>query len=331
VVRCLFIVMNDVKALLTDNDGLRTVFILKFVESFSYFATSQILTLYLSEEFGYSDVEAGVAYGIYGAAISLYGLVLGKWIDSIGIKKSLMAGFFLATCGRTCLSLTGNIYLVGFVLFVILPVAGALGIPVLLIGMKRNTNEINKAFAFGLFYTIMNVGALCCGPTIDLLNWFGYGHRVVFAISGIASIFAWYISFSRFEDCTPPENKVEGSVADLFKSPNFVRFMALSLLLTNVRAIFRHLDATLPKYLIRKFGPQIPKGFIYAINPLMIILCVPVIAKKTAYLDAYGVILLGSLISSFSPFFAGVTGDIGGAALRFCSIHRRGSLESQIS
>jgi hypothetical protein len=40
------------------------VFVLKFLESYSYFALSQILVLYLHEDFGVSDVEAGVVYGM---------------------------------------------------------------------------------------------------------------------------------------------------------------------------------------------------------------------------------------------------------------------------
>lgn len=40
------------------------VFTLKFLESYSYFALSQILVLYLHEDFGVGDVEAGVVYGM---------------------------------------------------------------------------------------------------------------------------------------------------------------------------------------------------------------------------------------------------------------------------
>ena len=39
------------------------VFVLKFLESYSYFAFSQILVLYLHVEFGVSDIKAGAIYG----------------------------------------------------------------------------------------------------------------------------------------------------------------------------------------------------------------------------------------------------------------------------
>ena len=39
-------------------------------------------------------------------------------------------------------------------------VAGAMGVPVMTIGVKRYTNTLNRGFAFSLFYTLMNVAAL---------------------------------------------------------------------------------------------------------------------------------------------------------------------------
>ena len=43
---------------------MRYVLWLKFLESYSYFALSQILVLYLHEEFGVPDIEAGMVYGM---------------------------------------------------------------------------------------------------------------------------------------------------------------------------------------------------------------------------------------------------------------------------
>jgi hypothetical protein len=60
-------------------------------------------------------------------------------------------------------------------------------------------------------------------------------------------------------------------------SPTFWRFTCLSLFLINLRAIFRHLDATLPTYLTRIFGPDVPKGSIYSINPAIIMVLTPLV------------------------------------------------------
>ena len=67
--------------------------------------------------------------------------------------------------------------------------------------------------------------------------------------------------------------------------------------------IFRHLDATLPKYMIREFGDQVPKGTIYSINPFLIIILVPIIQAATTHIDPLIMIHHGCYISAASVFF----------------------------
>ncbi len=45
------------------------------------------------------------------------------------------------------------------------------------------------------------------------------------------------------------------------------KFMVMCLITVNLKQIFRHVDATLPKYLIRAYGCDAPVGLIYGINP----------------------------------------------------------------
>ena len=42
-------------------------YVLKFTDGFAYFSFSLIFTLFLSDDFGYSDTEAGTIYGAWGA------------------------------------------------------------------------------------------------------------------------------------------------------------------------------------------------------------------------------------------------------------------------
>lgn len=50
-------------ALLHVHRDLYFVFVLKFLESYGYFALSQVLVIYLHDEFGASDLQAGAIYG----------------------------------------------------------------------------------------------------------------------------------------------------------------------------------------------------------------------------------------------------------------------------
>lgn len=55
-------------------------------------------------------------------------------------------------------------------------VAGAMGVPVMTIGVKRYTNTLNRGFAFSLFYTLMNVAALSQVRWCFSLGGRGMGH-----------------------------------------------------------------------------------------------------------------------------------------------------------
>ena len=144
--------------------------VLKFLESFTYFALSQILVIFLHSELGCTDIEAGFVYGIWGVCITLFSLILSCVNDSLGVRRALMVGFVCEVIGNISLALARTKVVAFTLLFSILPIGSCLGIPMLTIGVKRFTNSKNRGFAFGIFYTTMNFGALAAGPAVDLLN-----------------------------------------------------------------------------------------------------------------------------------------------------------------
>jgi hypothetical protein len=68
------------------------------------------------------------------------------------------------------------------------------------------------------------------------------------------------------------------------------RFLVLTLCLVGVRIIFRHLDATFPKYMLRAHGQDTKFGLVYSLNPLTIITLVPLLSSKSPsrVLQLYG-------------------------------------------
>tara|TARA_A100001015_G_scaffold283560_1_gene348984 strand:+ start:1253 stop:2164 length:912 start_codon:yes stop_codon:yes gene_type:complete len=105
-----------------------------------------------------------------------------------------------------------------------------------------------------------------------------------------------------FSEALGPGAPVNSSVLRSFlSSPTFWRYVCLSLFLVNLRAIFRHLDATLPTYLIRQHGDDVPKGLLYSINPLIIMFLTPVVAAMCSSIAHYDMIRNGSWISGISP------------------------------
>lgn len=68
--------------------------------------------------------------------------------------------------------------------------------------------------------------------------------------------------------------------------------------------VFRYLDALFPKYLIREIGPHVLYGSVIALDPLLILLLVPVIGVVTANkVSSLHMIIFGCAITAVSPFW----------------------------
>ena len=360
---------------------LYKAYALKFLDSYSYFSFSIIFTLFLSEDFGYSDVAAGGIYGLWGALITVWGLLTGFVVDNIGVAKSLRLGFAVSLVARILIFATTSRYMLLLNICVTLPLGNCLGIPVLTTGIRRYTNEHCRGFAFGLFYVIMNIAALLSGPVVDALTiWYKGGdgaeevnveqadddnngndaesqgiitawsltsYRAIILSGIVTNVIACIVTTtvreikvdSKAPAASPPASldpsthssnmslddalgelelepesgsirefqPTKGSAMEILRetlaTKTFWRFLAVCLITLNVRMIFRHLDATLPKYMMREFGDNVPKGTIYSINPALIIILVPIISAATTTVDPLTMIHFGTYISAASVFF----------------------------
>lgn len=110
-------------------------------------------------------------------------------------------------------------------------------------------------------------------------------------------LYLWKFIISVASDSNVSSNQTSPLriVAEICRSSTFWRFTAFSLFLINLNAIFRHLDATLPTFLMRCFGNHVPKGTIYSINPFVIIFLAPVVSAFTTNYQHYDMIKFGGI------------------------------------
>jgi len=301
------------------------VFFLKYLESYAYFVLSYTLILFLSDEFGFTDEEAGWAYGIFGMLVTVYGFFMGSMIDNLGVKWSLVAGMTILFVSRLALTVTSDARTILSILFTTLPLGGSMGIPVMQIAIKRYTKDINRTVSFSIFYVMMNLAAITAAPAIDVFHAY-FPDGAVFTILGhsyavstyrlliftgacmtfISCFVALVLIREESEEELQNEDRERepGSIIhEVTSSPAFWRFFLLVVVLLGVRIIYRHLDATFPKYMVREFGSHALYGSIIAINPLCVCLVVPLLAPISMRVHPLRMILLGSSISAISPFF----------------------------
>uniref|UniRef100_A0A6B2L3H4 Major facilitator superfamily (MFS) profile domain-containing protein n=1 Tax=Arcella intermedia TaxID=1963864 RepID=A0A6B2L3H4_9EUKA len=300
----------------------------KVLFSFSFFTWSIIMVIYLNE-LGFSDEHSGFLYGVYGAFTSIYGLVTGFFLDRYGVRISLVIGGLVCGLGKLLLAANGSSSAVYFSLCFVLPVGEALCMPVLTTGIRRYTLKENAALAYGIYYSILNIGAALSGYIVDLVRSMGdslgavtvfENHITVYRLLtyscavanfipvGIAFFLVREIDVTASVDEEKDDDKKEKdnlliSLSGTCKSKAFWKFMLLNLLLMNVRSIFKHMDATLPKFLQRRFGDDVGFGTIYSINPLIVVFLAPVIQILISKYPPLPCIIIGAWISSLSPLW----------------------------
>ena len=143
--------------------------------------------------------------------ITGWGVLMSYFNDFFGVRNSLLIGFVLTFLARTVIALTTDLTVLYVMIFGLLPLGTAMGIPMLTVGIKRVTTRSNRGFVFGLYYSVMNVAALVSGPVVDILN-IGLdngmviggrrfsGNRLVIFTAAMVSVIAFGITFLWMRD-----------------------------------------------------------------------------------------------------------------------------------
>ncbi|OEU17841.1 MFS general substrate transporter [Fragilariopsis cylindrus CCMP1102] len=290
---------------------LYKVYFLKFLDSYSYFSFSIILTLFLSDHFDYTDIEAGTIYGVWGMMITVYGFLTGFIVDNLGVSKSLKIGYGLSLIARIGILFCISKWWLLFHLYFTLPLGNCMGIPVLMTGIRRYTTTQNRALNNNSHSHLTNGDgdgiilqeAISSPSSKKFITAPGTGTTITTNGNGNGDNNGGRGESNNVTIFQPKTGSPYKILSDVFHSSSFRRYLVVILIMINVRQIFRHLDATWPKYMIREFGPNVAKGTIYAINPILIIILVPIISATTAHIDPLVMIHYGSYISAISVFF----------------------------
>jgi len=82
----------------------------------------------------------------------------------------------------------------------------------------------------------------------------------------------------------------------------FWRIVFFNAALFGAGSVFRHVDSTLPKFLRRTLGAGAHYGAVYAIDPLVIIVAVPLAQSLLANADIYSCFVAGTAVTASASF-----------------------------
>jgi MFS family permease len=318
---------------------------MKVLEGLCYFSTVLVLMIFLIEDMGLSEVQAGWVYGLWSASMSLFMLFVGFIADSFGIKKALLIGLVVALIGRIGVTFSTDPIIVYPALF-FLSIGFAYLIPLLAAAVKHFSTRKAQKYAFAWYYVVMNVGAMVAGLALDPVRaaftepteftLLGMAlvirpTQIVFLVAVGATLLSMVIAVfgirshipdSAFdegdEDEKPPaveapkpaeQSKPERKgVLTIMKEVGSDRLFWIFIIFMFLLVMVKMIfqyNHSLYPVYMDRIGLKGWTGKLYAINPIIIIFLVPVMTSITAKMNAYKVILLGTFVSAGSVLFLG--------------------------
>ena len=201
--------------------------------------------------------------------------------------------------------------------------------PALYAGVKEYTDERTATLSYSLLYAIMNLGIMMEGfvsPYIRSGEKFVSvaGHDIMglgldkggvfwFCTAATAAMLLAHLVFftKKVEDAqcnalAAAEEEEKKPLAQKLKELPFLdlRFMAFIFILLPVRTLFAHQWLTIPQYIMRCFPAEVGAKYEWfaALNPLIIVIFVPLIAAATRTANVITMMIIGTTISALTTF-----------------------------
>ena len=304
-----------------------TANIVELLERLAYYAVFIVITLYLSNVWGFSDIEAGVIAGVFSASLYLLPTFAGAYADRIGFRSAIILAFFLLTIGYGGLGLLPTLLesagLVNYemtttftglnesylrwsiapvLLFVV--VGGAFIKAVISGTIARETTSENRAKGYAIFYMMVNIGAFIGKTVVDpLRRSMGDQGLVYLNYFSAFMTFAALVLVIFFYKSTKTEGQGKSFVEigrSMLKVASNGRLMMLMIIISGFWMIQSQMYATMPKYVIRLIGEGASPGWYANVNPLIVFISVNFVTSFMRNRTALNSMLIGMFIIPFS-------------------------------
>ena len=315
------------------------IYLIALLSGFGMAGAGSIMVSYLTSEFGMSDSESSTFYACSAVTFVVFSLFTGQIVDRIGIRASLVVGGVLGVLGNITTSVANSRAILGVAVIGLLPLTMAFVGPVITVAMKRYTHDGNNRTAFMLAYILSNVGATLSLLYVDFVrlrftdasggarfsvlsqSYSATASRMIFATSAIATLLGAVVAACGIRDISVDDKGVVRQfVADsnttvdelrasrarrwysVLGEKNFLRLVALSLIMMPLFKVFRYFDVLFPKVAQRELGPMVRFGAIKSVNPIFVVTLQLPISFLFRNFHVYRTISIGSIIASIAVF-----------------------------
>ncbi len=298
---------------------------MELFERLAYYGQQIVFMVYMRNDLGFSETEAGQLSGIFGGLIYLLPILGGTLADKWGFRRAfnvafsiLALGYFLI--GSVGMGLFGGAYaglprywlLMAFLLLTAF--GGSFIKPSVLGTVAVTSTEKTKSLGFAVYYWLVNVGALL-GPTIAYFVRDSFGNAFVYVVSSLSCLAMLVVNLFLYREVQPanpaPQESLAKKIANLFIVLANLRFMAFLLIYSLYWIIFWQEFIIVPYYITDYIGRDAPYEIVqsWAGAGAIILLQIPV-NRLTKSLPTSTAILLGFAISALIWVIIGISPSI---------------------
>ena len=300
--------------------------LIQFFDGLAYFSMINVITLYLTVNVGFNDVDSGAWVGIFTLYITAFLFAVGSICDAIGIKRSYYIAIAILATSRLGLGLAPE-FLHGETLqmavkglIILMALGQSFIVPVTYTALRRFTGRETRATAFNIYYLIMNLGAMLAGIVVidGFRRAYGdvFGNLAIldfgFTMSLCTLACVLFIREDNWADSSDREaaaGEVKRPLAiflDVWREAEFRKLVLFLLLTLGVRLVFTHQFLVAPKYYTRVLYSDFSLGAINSINPFLIVIGLIVIIPLVNRFATIKLIVIGMAISAASLLFMAV-------------------------
>jgi proton-dependent oligopeptide transporter, POT family len=329
--------LDNFKILFGASKGFWLVNQVNFLDGIAYFGILHLMTLFISRDIGFSMNSTTIAVSTFTGLVTLFMFGGGFVSDWLGVRKAITLCLALLLVGRTLflgspiMGDMSSMVLWGGLMF--MAVATGILQPTLYSGVKEFADPRTATIGYSLLYAIMNLGIVAeaaLSPIIRESSRDGLFDGTLFSSlvnpeNGIGGVYIFLVAVTalmivlhlglftkkteakdRVTVIEKPKVKENKTFMEKVKSLPFLdaRFIFFIFILLPVRTLFAHQFLTMPDYIVRCFPEAIGDRleWFQGLNPLIIVIFVPVIAAMTRKVNVVKMMVIGTAISAVTTF-----------------------------
>jgi POT family proton-dependent oligopeptide transporter len=298
---------------------------MELFERLAYYGQQIVFMIYLRNNLGFSESQAGTLSGIFGGLIYLMPILAGTLADKWGYRRAFNLAFTILALGYFTIGTMGMAAFSGMyggavpywllVTFLVLTAFGGSFIKPSVLGtVAVTTTEETKSLGFAVYYWLVNVGAMI-GPTIAYFVRDSFGNQYVYMVSAASCVAMLLVNLFLYKEVRSPRTEVVESmgkkITNLFVVLANFRFMIFLLIYSLYWIIFWQEFIIVPYYITDYIDKQAPYEIVqsWAGAGAIILFQIP-INRLTKNVPTRQAILIGFAVSSLIWVIIGISPSI---------------------